>query len=65
MNLHTYLKTNHLNNRQFAEKIEVTSNAVGNYVSGSRLPRPDIMQRIVSATDGLVTPNDFYRGVGS
>ena len=31
------------------------------YENGERLPAPDVMRRIVAATNGTVQPNDFYR----
>jgi hypothetical protein len=30
------------------------------YASGERVPRRDVMQRIVVATGGAVQPNDFF-----
>ncbi|WP_283771040.1 helix-turn-helix domain-containing protein [Roseococcus pinisoli] len=33
---------------------------VHRYASGERIPRPEVMRRIVHATGGKVTPGDFY-----
>jgi hypothetical protein len=33
------------------------------YIKGHRIPRREIMDRIISLTNGFVTPNDFYRNV--
>ena len=30
------------------------------YANGERIPRPDVMARIVAETDGEVQPNDFF-----
>lgn len=44
----------------FAESIKSTATSVSRYVTGERIPEPEIMQRIFDATGGLVTANDFY-----
>lgn len=30
------------------------------YLSGARMPRPDVMRRIIDVTEGKVGPADFY-----
>jgi len=32
------------------------------YLAGQRIPRPEVMRRIVSLTQGKVGPADFYAG---
>ncbi len=44
---------------EFARRIGHPQPTVFRYTAG-RIPEPDIMAKIVAATDGLVTPNDFY-----
>lgn len=38
------------------------SRTVHRYVHGERIPRADIMRKIVVITGGAVTANDFYEG---
>jgi transcriptional regulator with XRE-family HTH domain len=59
MKLKDYLIGKKLTLEQFASVIGVEPAAVSRYASGARYPRRDIMRRIVDATDGQVSPNDF------
>ena len=46
---------------EFARLIGVGSRmAVMRYRRGERIPRPDVMRRIVEVTEGQVGPADFY-----
>ena len=45
---------------ELAVKVGVTFNALARYERGERVPRRDIMERIVRATAGRVQPSDFY-----
>ena len=60
MTLSEYLKRHDLAAARFAEKIGVTGESVRRYAAGERVPRPEIMNRIVEATDGTVQHRDFY-----
>lgn len=60
MTLIDYLRTNGLTYTAFAGEVGVSVEAVRRYARGKRLPRPAIMERIVEATDGAVTVQDFY-----
>ena len=60
MKLGNYLKSEGFSVREFAKTVNVTEAAMSRYVSGKRLPRPEIMQRIVDASSGDVRPNDFF-----
>jgi len=64
MNLQTYLDTNAIAPAKFAGSINVTPTALGRYLSGDRIPRPDVLRRIVSETQGKVQPNDFFPFAG-
>ena len=44
----------------FAGEIGTTVMAVYRYLSGKRIPTPEVMARIVAVTGGQVTANDFY-----
>lgn len=61
MTLEDYLCKNGLKPHEFALRIDTSREAVRRYVSGERLPRPDIMARIVAATGGAVTDSEILR----
>lgn len=69
MKLKDYLKTNGRTYEQFAQAIRVSPVSVYRYASGRQLPDRDVLPRIYAATDGAVTPNDFFdflpKGEGS
>lgn len=60
MQLTSYLETNNLTDAQFAETIGVDRSSVSRMRRGLHIPNRDVMQRIVDATCGAVTPNDFF-----
>lgn len=60
MTLSDYLKRNDLTAARFGQMIGVTGEAVRRYAAGKRTPRPEVMRRIVDATDGAVDFRDFY-----
>jgi len=60
MKLADYLALTKTSISGFADKIEVKQQTCSRYVSGSRIPHPSVMTRIVAATKGAVQPNDFY-----
>lgn len=59
MTLDDYLKSTDQTEDAFAKRISVSQPAVHRYRNG-RIPTPDVMQKIVDATGGQVTPNDFF-----
>ena len=66
MRLRDYLARRNLTLTKFAAELGVSPEAVRRYVSGLRVPRPEIMARIVDRTGGAVQPNDFFlAGAGS
>lgn len=60
MNLRSYLSSHGISEAAFGQIIAVSQAAVNRYVRGERIPVPRIMAKIVEATDGQVTANDFY-----
>jgi transcriptional regulator with XRE-family HTH domain len=60
MKLSAYLDSYDLTDAEFARAIGVGRQVVQRYRHGSRIPHPRIMELIASATQGKVTPNDFY-----
>lgn len=59
MLLKEYLLMEKLSVAVFAKRIGTTRMQVWRYLNGA-IPRPEAMARIVGATGGQVTPNDFY-----
>ena len=60
MTLKQYLSQQGMPCRVLAEKIGVKTETVWRYAKTGRVPRPDILNRIVEATDGTVQHRDFY-----
>ena len=60
MRLADYLRAEKLTLAAFASRIEVGPMAVHRYAKAGRVPQPDVMRRIIEATDGAVTANDFF-----
>lgn len=46
--------------KRFAQRIEVAPFSVRRYRLGQKIPKPEVMNKIVRATGGAVMPNDFY-----
>lgn len=61
MDLDSYLSQEDLSNADFAALIEVDPSSVWRFRNGARIPRRDTMMKIVDATGGAVTANDFFR----
>lgn len=59
MKLRSYLSGRGETQAQFAARIGVHPISVSRYVTGRRLPEPDVIRRIVVATDGAVTADDL------
>lgn len=57
--LSKYLKDNGIRQRALALKSGVSPTAIHRYVAGTQFPRAKHIQKIVEATDGAVTANDF------
>ncbi|OYD80958.1 transcriptional regulator [Azospirillum brasilense] len=60
MTLDEWLTSSGTPEEAFAASILTSQAAVNRYRRKLRTPRPEIMARIVAATKGSVTPNDFY-----
>lgn len=59
MKLQPYLKAERISEAKFGESIGVSQPAIHRYCKG-RVPVPKIMRKIVAATAGKVTSNDFF-----
>jgi transcriptional regulator with XRE-family HTH domain len=62
MKLREYLDDRNFTANDFGGIVGVSGHAVLKWMRGERVPRPDIMEKIVEATSGAVQPNDFYGG---
>jgi glutamine synthetase len=60
MNLRSYLDEHDVSISHFSGQIEVSVAAMHRYLTGERIPRPEVLERISLVTNGAVKPNDFY-----
>jgi transcriptional regulator with XRE-family HTH domain len=59
MTLQQFLDQTNMSRAEFAKAIGVSEVAITRYIGGKRMPRPELLVKIVEATGGAVTPNDF------
>jgi transcriptional regulator with XRE-family HTH domain len=64
MKLTAYLEKQKIGQTEFALSIQSTRQAVGNWMRGDRVPSPEMMRRIHTATKGRVTRRDFVDKYG-
>lgn len=60
MTLGQYLKKHGITPAEFGRRISRSRAAVSRYVADERIPDRETMAKIVEATKGAVTANDFY-----
>lgn len=60
MKLETYLIEEGLTQAAFASRLGVPSGTIHRYIRNIRKPSKNMLSRIFDATNGKVTPNDFY-----
>lgn len=58
--MNEFLALNAVKQKDFAARIDERATAINKYCLGQRIPRPDVMRKIFDATNGAVTPNDFF-----
>jgi transcriptional regulator with XRE-family HTH domain len=63
MNLHEYMKNNDINDQKLADKVGVSRSAITQYRLGDRMPKPEILVKLVAATDNEVSPLDLASGL--
>lgn len=63
MKLSAYIESQNMTAAAFAALIGRDKSTVTRLCNEDRKPDPDTMQRILDATAGAVTPNDFF-GIG-
>ena len=59
MRLQEYLTHTATSRADFAQQIGVSVESVRRYLIG-RIPEPPVMEKIIEATEGKVTANDFF-----
>jgi predicted transcriptional regulator len=62
MTLQEYLTEKNLKPSTFANSADIAPSIIIRILSGERKPSLATMQRIMVATDGKVTPNDYIEG---
>tara|TARA_R110002110_G_scaffold83081_1_gene215770 strand:- start:1307 stop:1504 length:198 start_codon:yes stop_codon:yes gene_type:complete len=60
MKLKDYLKAKKISQARFARRLNMSRSAVSRLLDGSKFPSPETIRRVSLATNGEVTPNDFY-----
>jgi transcriptional regulator with XRE-family HTH domain len=60
MQLGVWLEASGCSNAEFGKRIGRSAEAVRRYAGGERIPDRETMPRIVDATNGKVTANDFF-----
>jgi transcriptional regulator with XRE-family HTH domain len=59
MRLDEYLASNSVSRADFARQVGVSVESVRRYLNG-RVPEPSVMSKIIEATEGKVSANDFF-----
>lgn len=60
MKLRDFLSDRSLSEAELGRLLGVGQATVNRYIRGERIPRPEVMRRIVEVTEGKVGPADFY-----
>ena len=58
--LDKWLTNNSLTRQLFAKKINISTATLSRYLSGDRIPKQEIMEKIIKITRGSISPDDFY-----
>ena len=59
-NLDKWIINNSLSRQLFAKKINISTATLSRYLSGDRIPKQEIMEKIIKITRGSISPDDFY-----
>lgn len=60
MKLTQYLTDNGISETAFAERIGCGQATINRYINGKRFPEREMILKIEEATDGAVSPADWY-----
>jgi aspartate carbamoyltransferase catalytic subunit len=58
--LDKWIKEQSISRAQLAKNLNISLASLSRYLSGDRIPKQSIMQKIVTETDGNVNPSNFY-----
>lgn len=63
MTLSEYMDKHQMTDQKMSEVVGVSRSAITQYRLGDRMPRPEIMLKLVSATGNKVSPMDLAMGL--
>mgnify|MGYP000043957243 CR=1 FL=1 len=63
MTLSEYMDKHQMTDQKLSEKVGVSRSAITQYRLGDRMPKPEIMVRLVEATGAKVSPMDLAMGL--
>lgn len=63
MGLNEWMKDNGYTDQKLSDEVGVSRSAITQYRSGARMPRPEIMMKLVAVTDSQVGPIDLMQGL--
>ena len=46
--------------KKLADNLGISEASLSRYLSGDRIPKPEIMRKIIEVTNGIVNPQSFY-----
>ena len=58
--LDKWIKEKSISRTQLAKTLDISLATLSRYLSGDRIPKQSIMQKIITTTDGNVNPSNFY-----
>lgn len=63
MQLSEWMQSSGVNDQKLSERLGISRSAVTQYRLGDRMPKPEIMVRLVEATGNAVSPLDLASGL--
>lgn len=63
MLLSEWMRESNVNDQALSERLGVSRSAVTQYRLGDRMPRPEIMVKLVQETENQVSPIDLVEGL--
>ena len=63
MKLSEWMQVSGVNDQKLSERLGISRSAVTQYRLGDRMPRPEILVKLVEATDNKVSPIDLVKGL--
>ena len=58
--LDKWIKENSSNRKKLAKTLNISTASLSRYLTGDRIPKQSIMQKIITVTEGNVNPSNFY-----